>query len=248
MRTKQGVTLRVRGIPQKEIKLSPNDLGALARAIADESLANDWRFYALWGLVTLVTAAIGAYAGAYLRKRGEVAGIRADFQALTQQLRENTRITEQVRTDFAHQDWATREWKTLRRVKAEELLNEVRQAMHWFKEQGENHLFRELKLFHETGEKIHTLALLYFPEAEVPVLHFAMLLEEGTNLSLDIRSEMNEEGVPLEHSAVRTRRLHELTDHTGKLLKVASHIQAVIRQAFWDAAIPSLPPSETPLG
>ncbi|KAF1717926.1 hypothetical protein CSC74_03195 [Pseudoxanthomonas yeongjuensis] len=210
--------------------------------MAEESLVNDWRFYVLWGLMTLVTAAIGAYAGAYFRKRGEVAAIRSDFQELTRQLRDNTRLTEQIRTDFAHQDWATREWKTLRRVKAEELLNEVRDAMNTFREQGENHLFHELKLFHTIGKKAHTLALLYFPEALTPVLHFAALLEEGTELSLDIRREMDQEGVPREISKVRTRRLPQLSNHQFRLLQVSNQIEDVIQQAFQGAAVPTVQP------
>jgi hypothetical protein len=84
----------------------------------DQQQPSIWLVIAL----SLIFGAIGAYLSKYLGKRGETAATKADFDEILQQLKKTTEISEQVRSAVSHADWVMREWKTIRRIKLEELV------------------------------------------------------------------------------------------------------------------------------
>lgn len=215
--------------------MTPEQIRELAQAIANEQIAAQWLFYGVWLLLTICAAGIGSWFGAYFRKRGEHYATRADFKELIDQLKKTTEAAEGVRTEIAHTDWATKEWKTLRRIKAEEFLAEAEKAKQAFVSQSEDYLFSEVKVYGELGARVHMLALLYFPEALIPTIHFAALLTQGKSLLLDIWQEMNKEGVALRFSGVRTRRLHEVAEHTAKFEEPLNQMQQIVRTCLWQA-------------
>lgn len=215
--------------------MSPEQLKELASALAKAEVLTDWKFYAMWAAVTLLSAAAGAYLGSYWKKRGEHAATKADFDELIKQLKATTEAAEGVRTQLAHEDWAQREWKTLRRTKGEELIEEANRAQEAFKKQGAQYLFSEITLTEQLGRRVYTLSLLYFPEALIPSIQFAALLDQGTNLLLDIRTEMMNEGVPVDSSRVRSRRLQEVLQHTDRFARPLDEIREIVKTCVWRA-------------
>lgn len=63
---------------------------------------------------------IGAAGGAYWRRRGENLATKADFIDLQDQLKANTRATEEIKAKISFDDWRAREANALRRAKLEE--------------------------------------------------------------------------------------------------------------------------------
>lgn len=80
---------------------------ALAQAIVAEQ-APSWWSWIVWVALIAVASAAGAFAGAYLRKRGENYATKQDFDELKERLRETTAVAEQVRIDLSHNDWMSR--------------------------------------------------------------------------------------------------------------------------------------------
>jgi hypothetical protein len=88
-----------------------NMLIARLNDIAKQLSAAAW----LIPLLALLAAAVGAYAGAYLKRRGEDLATRESFAAIREQLQATTRDTEEIKQALSgrawrsQQQWAARE-------------------------------------------------------------------------------------------------------------------------------------------
>lgn len=98
----------------------------LIREIADSiirtQLLENWQLYAILGCLVFLTSVAGNWVGSYIKKRAETYATKADLQEVLEQIRATTNATEQVRVSVSHADWVSKEWKTIRRLKLEELL------------------------------------------------------------------------------------------------------------------------------
>jgi len=176
---------------------------------AAEQIAASFVHQAWWviGLSIAITGVCSYFAaswGAYARKRGETLATKADFAELAKQLAATTRLAEEVKLAVAHDDWVTREWKTLRRVKLEELCTAIASADNWLKtEQQRLTVFQGIvsssaSMAPSPEPQIRQLIALYFPEMAGPVnlflnrllkMHIAMLDSWPVLASHPINSE-----------------------------------------------------------
>jgi hypothetical protein len=135
---------------------------AIADQLADQTILTGWRTWSIQFALWLIGTGFVTFLAAYWTKRGENKAIRADFEMLKTQLADNTRVI----TEIAHEDWNSREWKTIRRQKLEELsknlnllLNET-QAQAWDGlTKGQSPLYAA-----QSFREIQMLCNLYFPE------------------------------------------------------------------------------------
>ncbi|MBN8426255.1 MAG: hypothetical protein J0L65_02185 [Xanthomonadales bacterium] len=137
----------------------------IAISIVQEGLLENWKFYGLILALSMFVAVASAFIGSYIRKRAETYATKADLNELLRQVQKTTEVTEQVRTVVSHADWASREWKTLRRVKLEELLENAFAIDGWLENQKAVWIFqKENKSLQSPADKVSMLATLYFPE------------------------------------------------------------------------------------
>ena len=140
-------------------------LREVATQIAKEQFVQLWPTYALMIAVALVVGGGAAYFGAYFKRRGESFATKADFDGLLTQLKETTAVAEEVKARFSHADWATRELKTLRRLKLEELLQAVYEIQVWQDVEKDARIYSSGK---DSGvsplPRLELLVCLYFPE------------------------------------------------------------------------------------
>src|SRR5262245_58921177 len=73
-------------------------------------------------------AAVGAFFGEYLKMSGKNLATKADFESLQDQLRANTELVETIKAE-AGQNWAKRERTNLRRIKLEELMEQMHECV-----------------------------------------------------------------------------------------------------------------------
>ncbi len=105
----------------------------IALQVVQQGLLSNWLFYAVILAVSLVSGVIGAYLSKYSGKRGEQAAIKADFKEILKQLQVTTKISKEVRSAVSHTDLVALEWKTIRRIKLEELVNSAMSVKDWSK-------------------------------------------------------------------------------------------------------------------
>lgn len=140
-------------------------LHQLAEKIAREQFLLQWPIHALMLAIALVVGFGAAYLGSYAKRRGETFATKADFADLLSQQKATTAVTEEVKARVSQADWATRELKTLRRVKLEEFLQAVYELQNW------QDLEKSARVF-DSGKdpgpsplpKVELLVTLYFPE------------------------------------------------------------------------------------
>lgn len=71
-------------------------LKVLQRAIAEGVISAAWPFF----IVAVLSAGLGAFLGSYLKKKGEDAATRENFEELLKQLTAQTKATEQIKQEF----------------------------------------------------------------------------------------------------------------------------------------------------
>lgn len=140
-------------------------LESVAKAIVDGLVLQAWPFYVSLGVVAFLTSAVGAWVGSYLKRRAEVEASRSDLAEILRQLRATTLAAEEVRTQISRTDWAAREWRTVCRIKLEELLVAVHSIDRWLDEHRRAWIYKEsLEVSVDPTERARVFVALYFPE------------------------------------------------------------------------------------
>lgn len=151
----------------------------LAEQIVLEQVLLNWRFWAVAIALLVVATAGSAFLAAYFTRRGQNHADRADLGPILQQLRATTDAAERVRVEILHADWSTKEWKTLRRTKLEELFHLVYDTRFWVEACADVKVFGHNKpQSADPLPKLEILSRLYFPELLSEVLAFSLTVRE----------------------------------------------------------------------
>ncbi len=153
----------------REAILNETVLKDIALQIVQQGILSNWQFYAFLLALSLISGAIGAFLSKYVGKRGETAAVDADLKKILRQLEKTTEVAEQVRSKVDHADWVAREWKTIRRVKLEELVKSAISVEHWLDKQCSacrESSYKEIEGSNSPAKQTEMIAALYFPEIQ----------------------------------------------------------------------------------
>jgi hypothetical protein len=167
----------------------------LIREIAEQIFRGEilfnWRFYLLTLAVLVVGTTASTFIVSYIRKRAETYATKADLDQLVRQLRATTEAAEEVKTAIAHSDWTTREWKTLRRVKLEELVTTLYAVKQWLDKDMNVRFFNEPKDSEASPLwKLELISYLYFPELVVETLAFRLVYWNYTQWIIEVQQKL----------------------------------------------------------
>lgn len=140
----------------------------IANQVVQESILQNWKVYSVLAALAVLAICAGAFLTRYFEKRGELLATSADLQEVLRQLKSTTEVAEQVRATVSHADWATREWKTVRRTKLEELVEASLSLEAWLDQQRSAWFFpsEARRGGRPPTDRTSMLAALYFPELE----------------------------------------------------------------------------------
>jgi len=206
----------------------------IVQALARELSTPHWASLILTVVLTSIGAAVAAYYGAYLSEKGKNFATKEEFAALASQLRSNTTIVEDIKSEFGQRDWARREFAALRRTKLEELIAAL-YACRKFVEDGAFHVGKgELLPEPERFDAGSLLAALYFPELSLCVHGFMsatrqtwVLVLESTAGAQAVKDAKGDYGAALRDFTEKYRtqhsklceRLAEVEREAGKLMR-----------------------------
>jgi hypothetical protein len=114
--------------------MSAAELELLLRKILGEGVQIHPVSYLALVITSVIAGAIGAFLGAYLKRRGENLATKADFDSLMGQLREQTREVEAIKSEIAQAGWVhQRRWDLKRELYWQllEMLEELKQKGRW---------------------------------------------------------------------------------------------------------------------
>lgn len=199
----------------------------VAQQIIKEQFLENWKFYMLiLGLWTI--GLVVALMVSYMKKRGENLATKADFEELLQQIRATTKTTEEVKTAIAHADWNTKEWKTLRRMKLEDLIESIYSVNQWISDDTKQRLI----FGGQNGDvnpifKVKMITDLYFPELQVEVVGFLAVFYEYDHWKASTHVKLLETKLdPFRHSEVQKTIVPGIELHSNNLLVATKAIEA----------------------
>ena len=197
----------------------------LAREIASEilrdGLVQNWWTYAVLIALVVLSGAVSAFVSNYLRKRAETYATKADFEELLRQLRATTEAAESVKSVIAKNDWAEREWRTLRRIKLEELMTAMHSATHWLDQEIDARFFDEpMPSDASPIWKVEVLPNLYFPELLPEANAFQYMFSQYRSWVIEVHAELSRWGQDVaKRQAVFDAQLPKMKEMRPKLLQ-----------------------------
>jgi hypothetical protein len=230
--------------------MSPNQLEELARQIAQMSIAETMKWNLVWLALAVLCGAVGAFAGSYLRRRGETYAAKQDLEEVLRQLRLTTDATTRIKAEIEHADWRQRELVSIKRTKAEALLLAMQRAKQRLEETSKEVLFGDREeLPSDFGEESTMLTVLYFPELGTDGLvfgaHCAFMSKRLLSFA-NLRMLCDSQGISVQPH--RQSAIQEFLNLNKLLLEQAGHIERVIanRMAEISGAVPPYVPSQSP--
>lgn len=195
--------------------MSETLLRELATQIAREQLYLNWPIYLGMLGIAIVVAYGSSFLTSYTKKRAENFATKTDFEELLKQLKSTTETAEQVKVAIAHSDWSTRELKTLRRQKLEDLLQAIYETKEWQSVERDSRIFNSGK---DTGNspisRVELLSALYFPELFQELHEFGQDHRQMMITLIKTQKELREAKADLE----ATQKIYDaLRDEWNKL-------------------------------
>jgi hypothetical protein len=163
----------------------------VAEVLFNEQFATNWRFYALVGGITFLANIVWHMFAPYLKKRGEILATKADMAEILRQVSETTRVTEEVRSSVSLAEWVSREWRTTRRLKLEELLSTAYKLDQYVDASIDKWINQKDVIVSDVpSERMQMLGTLYFPELRNEILRVRLAYLAVHNLIINSSEEI----------------------------------------------------------
>lgn len=136
---------------------------AFVTEIVSRRIAENWLYWCLF----LAASFLASFAGAYIKRRAENLATRDDFEELKRQLAQNTRVTEEIKSEIGYADWKSRELDVLKRQKLEFLMEAIAHSYDVLAVQVRKNCTGEIQDLEQVKlGRVEMLVSLYFPELE----------------------------------------------------------------------------------
>ena len=154
----------------------------VANAVFMQELLTNWHIYALMACMWLIFKFLDALIGPYVTRRAEALATKVDFENAMVQIRATTKATEAIRVQITKTDWLDKEWRTIRRVKLEELLTSANRMRDYI---TNLRIDNKVDIASDSSDTLTTLCALYFPELRPEVSDLFETHKEFSTFHLD---------------------------------------------------------------
>jgi hypothetical protein len=112
------------------ILMTPKDIEAAVREAVSGGVSLSLYCYILLALIAFVVSALGAFIGAYSKKRGENYATKQDFAELLNRLEDSTQAVEQIKAAISKGAWIEQTRWTLKKELYSTLLESLSETRH----------------------------------------------------------------------------------------------------------------------
>lgn len=199
--------------------------------------------FGVQSLVVLFAAAIGATFGAwfsgYGRRKGENRAAKEDHQELLRQIKINTSTVEEIKIELAATDWVTKEWKTLRRQKLEEMITSMVALCDHQQALQDSAIFNhgERPANIDLYPKITMLGEIYFPECQELRGRFKLAARKlATSIhstQLELLRNANNSAVSLKlRQDFKDQSLDLIVERDAAMDEIIKNVSGLVREAY----------------
>ena len=169
----------------------------IAHEVVKHLPSYSWQLLAVQVVLTLLAFGGGTLFGEYLKTKGKILASKSDFDGLQDQLRGTSKLVETVKAEIGQEDWRTREWANLRRIKLEALLNKMYECEHYL-DQLRNRAFEAAPLEERDPlPGLEVITTLYFPELKIEVDAYLDKCRARRAIIIEALSEIKKLDAPL---------------------------------------------------
>ncbi|CED59947.1 DNA methyltransferase [Moritella viscosa] len=137
----------------------------IVESILNETILDDWYFYLLLFLVSLLGAVFGSFIKSFGAEKGKYKAIESSLDIIKKQVSETTKTTEKIKKDIELNVWREKDREMLKREKLEEYFSFVVISQEAFHAEMENKLFKQENNYNNQAyNKAEMLQALYLPE------------------------------------------------------------------------------------
>jgi hypothetical protein len=166
----------------------------IAQEIVRQLPSYSWQLLAVQVVLVLVAFGGGALFGAYLRLRT----IKADVDAAPVHDHDGAKPIETVATDLGQENWRTREWSNLRRIKLEALLSRMHDCEPYLEQLRHRPAKSANPEERDPLSELEVITTLYFPELKAEVDDYVGKCRAQKNTILEARSDARKSDAPLQ--------------------------------------------------
>ena len=144
---------------------SPSQAKAIAETISHGEITERPLFYLSIVALAFVASVVGGFVSGYAKRRGEALATKADLKALQDQLRENTRLTEEIKGDVHSRYSEQASIRLALRERTELLILSTYELEQFLSQTQVRSASGEITVFDESPmSKVSTYKEIYFPE------------------------------------------------------------------------------------
>lgn len=194
-------------------------LRTLADDISRQGTLDNWQFYVILGLLTLVVSAIGAYVSTYMSRKAEREASRIGFEQVLQQLKASTALAESIKAEVHQLSARTEKLRWLKSEKLEDYVVATLRAAEFLSKDMHHRYFDSPQPAEENPlMKASMIQKLYLSELDEP---HALFIRASGKFNSWIAQGMTER---LEAMKAGNGKL---TPSEGHLAKYPEHLQAL---------------------
>ncbi|NTS77349.1 hypothetical protein HR060_10780 [Catenovulum sp. SM1970] len=151
----------------------------IVESILNETILDDWYFYALIFSVSLVGAVFGSFIKSFGAEKGKYKAIESSLDVIIDQVSRTTETTEEIKNDFELNYWKKKERATLKREKLEEYYLLVLVSQESIHCEVLNTFHGEANDYDQLAyDKADMLQALYLPELETEHRYYKRAMHE----------------------------------------------------------------------
>ncbi|MUH96461.1 hypothetical protein GNP63_07850 [Aliivibrio fischeri] len=145
--------------------MKDEQIKTIVEAILNETILDDWYFYLLLFLVSLLGALFGSFVKSFGAEKGKYIAIESSLDTIKQQVSTTTKVTEQIKKDIELNVWREKDREMLKREKLEQYFSFILISKEAFHAEMENKLLKQENDYDEQAyNKADMLQALYLPE------------------------------------------------------------------------------------
>jgi len=141
----------------------------IAQEVVKQLPNHVWQLLVVQVALTLLAFAAGIVFGGHLKTKVKNEATKADLDRPRDQLPGSAEPVDTVKADIRQEDWRTREWAHLRRVKLEALLHKMHDCDHYVDQLRKGTSEADVSEGRDPLSGLAVITTLYFPELKVEV-------------------------------------------------------------------------------